>query len=367
MPRVAVASCATIPFVRNSGKSVAELAAEPCTEILLNDSSVHKDIDGVLISSCSNDQYLGPIVSEMLGLKPNLTQRIDNLCNSGTSAIVSAYSLIASGVCESVLVSGAEKKDSPGNRLLWDVTRGSYSFPVHWGALYANAHMRRYGTTEEQLATISARNRTRALMNPNALFHKPINVQDVMASKTIIDPLKLLDCSAACDGASAVLLVSESIARKLENPIWLIGIGQQTSSASFANATTDLTSIDAAVKASKVAFQMSDLTPSKIDVAEIHDAFSILELLAIEDMGFAEKGKGFEFLDESPDRINPRGGILGSGHPLGATGVAQVAEVATQLMGTAGRRQVDSCRYGLVHNLSAAGSSATVLILGNQC
>jgi acetyl-CoA C-acetyltransferase len=322
-----------------------------------------REIDATLLSSCTTEQYSSTIVSEMLGIRPKVSQRIDNLCNSGTNAVATAYSLIASGLCEVALVVGAEKADSAGNKLLWDVTRGSFMFPVHWAALFAKSHMRKYGTTEEQMAMIAVKNRESAARNQNALFRTPVTLEEVMNSKRIAGPVKLLDCSAPCDGSSAVLLASERKARQItDTPVWLLGIGQRTNSASFANATSDLTTIDAAKLAGRDAFEMSQILPSRIDVAEVHDAFTILEILAREDLGFEEKGGG-PVKNESVV-INPRGGILGCGHPVGATGVAQVAEVAAQLAGRAGHSQVKDCKHGLVHNLAAAGSSATVMIMG---
>jgi acetyl-CoA C-acetyltransferase len=342
--------------------SLLDMACEPCAEILKNGNS--KEINAVLFSNCATDQYSSTIISEMLGISPKASHRIDNLCNSGTNAIASAFSMIASGLCDTALVIGAEKADSPGNKLLWDITRGSFMFPVHWAAIFAKAHMRRYGTTEEQMAKVSVKNHKNAVKNPNALFKKELSLEEVMSSKKIADPIKLLDCSAPCDGASAVLLVSEEKAKKLDRPIWIKGIGQQTNSASFANATHDLTTIESAKRAARDAFEMSQTKPSQIDVAELHDAFTILEILAYEDLGFAKKGKGGRFVDQHEMAINPRGGIIGCGHPVGTTGVAQVAEVASQLAGRAGKRQVKGCKIGLVHNLAAAGSSATVIIMG---
>lgn len=374
MRKVAIASAATTKFTKASCKSIFELACEPCIPVLKESG---KDVGAMLLSTCAPDQYGSTIVCEMLGLRPRVSQRVDNLCNSGTNAIASAYSMIAAGLCDSALVVGAEKAASPGNRLTWDVTRGAFNFPVHWASMFARAHMRRYGTTEEQMARVSVKNRASAAKNPDALFFgKEVSLQQVMESKKIAEPLKLLDCSAPCDGASAVLLVAEEQAKKLESPIWIRGIGQQTSAASFAGTTDaaggDLADLGTARSAARQAYKMAgDVLPSQIDVAELHDAFTIMEIMACEDLGFAPKGQGGRFASQDGDSnssgiaINPRGGILGCGHPVGATGVAQVAEVALQLAGRArAGRQVKGCRTGLVHNLAAAGSSATVMILG---
>ena len=361
MRRVAIASAATSRFTKASEKPIFELACEPCFEIVRD---FGKGIDAVMLSTCTTEQYISAIVSEMLGLKPKVSQRVDNLCNSGTNAIASAYSMIAAGLCDSALVVGAEKAASEGNRLTWDVTRGAFNFPVHWAAMFAKAHMRRYGTTEEQMAQVSVNSHKNAAKNPNALFQKPVSIQEVMESKKIADPIKLLDCSAPCDGASAVLLLGEEKAKKTENPVWINGIGQQTNGASFAN-TADLTKLDTARRAANEAYKMAWIKPSDVDIAELHDAFTILEILAYEDLGFAKKGEGGRFVSNKDIAVNTRGGILGCGHPVGATGVSQTAEIALQLAGRAGKRQVKkNCTTGLVHNLAAAGSSATVMVLG---
>jgi len=365
--RVAIVSQAGSKYSKDSGKSIFDLACEPCAKILNNENLDKTHLGAVLFSSCTTEQYSSTILSELLGIRPQMSQRIDNLCNSGTNAIVSGYSLIASGLCDTALVVGAEKAHSEGNKLRWDVTRGSFMLPVHWAALFAKAHMRKYGTSEEEMAMVSVKNRGNASTNPNALFRNPVTLDEVMTSRKIADPLKLLDCSAPCDGASAVLLASEEKAKKLtDNPVWIRGIGQYTSSASFANATVDLCSVEAAKVAAQGAYKMSKTKPSQIDVAEVHDAFTILEILAYEDLGFAKKGMGGKFVQQNNVAINARGGIIGRGHPVGATGVAQVVEIADQLAGSAGKAQVKGCETGLVHNLAAAGSSATVIVMGTS-
>jgi acetyl-CoA C-acetyltransferase len=365
MRKVAIISSQTGKFAKDSNLSLFELACQPCIDILKTSKLYKNNIDAVVFSSCSADQYSSSILCEYLGIKPKISYRIDNLCNSGTNAVVSAFCYISSGLCDSVLVVGAEKANSPGNRLTWDITRGSFYYPVHWAALFAKAHMRRYGTTEEQMAMISVKNHINAEKNPKALFDKAVTLEDVMRSRCIVTPLKLLDCSVSCEGSSAVLLLAEDKAKKLtDTPVWIKGIGQQTNSASFSKMTDNLCGIESAKIAARAAYKMAKITPSQIDVVELHDAFTILEILAYEDLGFVAKGEGGKFVNQKEIAINPRGGILGCGHPVGATGVAQTAEIAAQLSGKADKRQVDRCNIGLVHNLAAAGTSSTVMVLG---
>jgi acetyl-CoA C-acetyltransferase len=363
--KVAIISSQTGKFAKDSNLSLFELACQPCIDILKTSKLYKNNIDAVVFSSCSADQYSSSILCEYLGIKPKISYRIENLCNSGTNAVVSAFCYISSGLCDSVLVVGAEKANSPGNRLTWDIARGSFSYPVHWAALFAKAHMRRYGTTEEQMAMISVKNHINAEKNPKALFDKAVTLEDVMRSRCIVTPLKLLDCSVSCEGSSAVLLLAEDKAKKLtDTPVWIKGIGQQTNSASFSKMTDNLCGIESAKIAARAAYKMAKVTPSQIDVVELHDAFTILEILAYEDLGFVAKGEGGKFVNQKEIAINPRGGILGCGHPVGATGVAQTAEIAAQLSGKADKRQVDRCDIGLVHNLAAAGTSSTVMVLG---
>jgi acetyl-CoA C-acetyltransferase len=367
---VAVCSYATSKFTKRSDQSIFELACEPCIQIIRESQVSKNEIDAVLFSSCSAEQYGSNIICEMLGLCPRISHRIESLCNSGMNSIVSAFAYISSGLCDSVLVVGAEKAKSPGAVLSWDISRGSFTFPVFWAALFARAHMRKYGTTEEHMAAVSVRNRANAQGNPNALFSSAdhvITLNDVMRSRRIADPIKLLECCCACEGSSAVLLLSETKAKqaKIDNPVWIKGIGQQISGASFNQASCDLTTINSSKIAARQAYMMSNTGPSHIDVAELHDAFTILQIIALEDLGFVPKGMGGRFFDKNEAElvINPRGGILGCGHPIGTTGVAQLAEVAAQLSEKAGQRQVKDCKTALVHNVAAAGTSSTVVIL----
>lgn len=365
MREIAIAAYATNKFTRSSGRSLFELACEPCRDILTNNEIVKNEVDALVFSSCSVEQYSSSIISDMLGLSPKISHRIDNLCNSGTNAIACAFSYISSGLCNLALVVGAEKVNTSGRKLTWDITRGEYGLPVHWAALFAKAHMRKYGTTEEQMALVSVRNHKKAAKNPDALFSKQIELEEVLNSRLIVSPIKLLDCSSICTGSSAILLASGKKAQRInQNPIWIKGIGQRTSGASLSKIADDLTSMSATRQAASDAYQMASIDPLSIDVVELHDAFTILEIIAYEDLSLAKKGEGGRFVNQEVISINPRGGILGCGHPVGATGVAQTVEIAMQLNGKAGIRQVKGCKTGLVHNLAAAGTSATVLILG---
>jgi acetyl-CoA C-acetyltransferase len=370
MNKVALAGYGLTKF-RKDNDLLYTLACESAADLFNRCRNISQDdIQAVLVSTCDNEQYTSSIISEMLGIKPRISHRIENMCNSGGNGIISAYSFIAAGLCDAALVIGVEKFDSPAARLEWDISRGRFKHPAHWAAMFARAHMDEYGTTEEDMAMVSVKNHENALLNPAAYFRSRVSVEDVLCSKPIVKPLKLYDCSAPCDGAASILLVSEERAREFtDQPVWISGIGQRTISASFSK-SDELTRMESTVLASRDAYAMAGLEPSMIDVAEIHDAFSICEILACEDLGFVKKGHGGVFVREAQSGIdgkvavNTRGGLIGCGHPIGATGVAQAVEIAAQLRMEAGKRQVRNCSNGLTHNLSAAATSSTILIMG---
>src|SRR5919107_3694480 len=193
--KVAIDSCDTLEFRKYSDSSLPELACKSIINLLNKTNIDRNEIDGLLISSSSKENYISNIVSEMLNLNPKISTNVENLCNSGTSAIFLAYSLISSGICNAVVVAGIEKQNSPGNKLIWDITRGVFDLPVHWASLFAKNHFRKFKTTEDDLALISEKNHKNANKNPNALFYKKkINFMDIVSSKKIVDPLKILDC-----------------------------------------------------------------------------------------------------------------------------------------------------------------------------
>ncbi len=326
-----------------------------------------KDIDVVLTSTNSNEKYLASIVSELAGISPKTAHSVESLCNSGTNCIVSAFSYISSGLADVALVVGAEKSDSPGLVLDWDKSRGQYKHPIYWSSLFTSSHMRRHGTTMKDLAYVSAKNRRNALDNPYSCFDHSYSFEEIMNSKNLTDTIRLLDCSMPCNGSASVLLASEDVIQNFtEEPVWISGIGQKSISAGFTK-NNEFSSMQSTLLASEDAYLTSHSSPSEIDVAEVHDAFSICEIMALESTRLVKQGSGAAYVKDLYEtnnrKINPRGGLIGTGHPLGATGIAQTIEMCQQLQGKAGKRQVDKARTGLVHNMSAAATSSTILIL----
>ena len=367
MKRVGIGAYGITPFTKED-KKIESTLLESAKNLFKNNAKIQKnDIDAVLVSTNNNSKYLSPILSELMGIQPKIAHSIENLCNSGTNSIVSAYSYIASGLADMVLVSGAERYDSPGQILEWDNSRGEFKHPIFWASIFTSSYKRNHSVTNEQLALVSVKNHKQSQNNPNALSKKTYSVKDVIDSKKITNDLRLLDCSRPCTGSASIILASENIIKEItDQPIWISGIGQKTTSAGFTK-NESFDTMDSTKIASQAALKMADKKIQDIDVVEIHDAFSVCEPMALEAIGFSKIGKGTDLVKELYEtenyKVNPRGGLIGSGHPLGATGIAQTIEITQQLQSNAKNRQIENAKVGLVHNMSAAATSSTVLVL----
>ncbi|MFH1409932.1 MAG: thiolase domain-containing protein [Nanoarchaeota archaeon] len=320
-------------------------------------------------------EHIGALIADQLGLNPIPSTRVEAACASGGVALRNAYHAIASGQYDIVAVGGVEKMTevsvSDASFTLGgagdqesELFHGA-TFPALY-ALMARRHMHDFGTTEEQMASVAVKNHKHAFNNPNAQFRKEITVQQVMDSGMVASPLKLLDCSPITDGASAVILAESSIAQKLkEQSVTIIGSAQASDTLALASRST-LTGLMATTHAMKDALSQARLTAQDIQVAEVHDCFTIAEIMAIEDLGFISKGMGGKATEDGlmtyggKTVINPSGGLKACGHPVGATGIKQAAEIYWQLTGQAGKRQVPGAHVGLSHNVG--GSGATVVI-----
>ncbi len=232
-------------------------------------------------------------------------------------------------------------------------------------ALIARAHMAKYGTTEEQMAHVAVKNHRHGALNPKAQFQKEITLEQVLGSARVADPLKLYDCCPFSDGGAAVVLASEEVARRSRRPVWVLG-SAAASDWMLLHDKKDLARVPATERAAAAAYRQAGLGPADVDVVELHDCFTIAEIVATEGLGFFEPGaggiaaeKGWTGLGGKVP-VNPSGGLKAKGHPIGATGAAQIAEIVTQLRGEAGPRQVDGARVGLTHTLG--GNTATVLV-----
>ena len=343
-----------------------------------------KRVDSLFVGSALVDRlafqaYPAPIVAEQLGLAPTrMAMRTEMACVSGQSAIRVAYASIASGLSDLAVVVGAEKMNIPSMPEIqasmacvldreWDGVNGLNAPPYF--ALVAQRHMHEYGTTEEQLAEVSVKNHDYAATNPYAHFPKRVTREKVLGSAKIAPPLKLLDCSGITDGAAAVLMTHADAAKEYtDTPVFIEGLGQSLSGSLVVNLES-LTTWLPLRRAASEAFRMAGVTIHDIDLAETHDCFTISEIMEYEDLGLCAKGDGGTFVMEGQSRIggefptNLRGGLLGCGHPLGATGVAQAIEVVQQFKAQVPKERYVGGEWGLCHNLSGNANNHAVMVL----
>ena len=336
-----------------------------------------KDIQGFVLSSVFPERsafqsHVACLAAESLGVRPRkLFGRVENMCGSGIVGIRTAYTAIVTGLADLVMVVGAEKMNIPvpaeaalnmitGLDRDWEGSYGLAAPPMF--ALTAQAHAAKYGTTEEQLSMVSVKNHNHSRNNPHAHFQKGSTLEQVMCSRMISTPLRLFHCSTMSDGAAAAIFASEERAKELtDKPIFITGTAQAAYGYAVANFYRDLSHWPALKEAANDAYAMAGIGPDDIDFAEVHDCFSIAEIIAYEELGFCEKGEGGKFVEEGLADyggkvvVNPRGGLIGCGHPLGATGVAHANEIFLQMRGEAGSRQVPGAKIALSHTNSGPG------------
>ena len=378
--RVAVLGVGITKFGELWDKSFSDLFLEAGIKAIEDAGIEGKDIEALYIGNMSagrfiNQEHIASLIVDHAGLNPIPATRIENACASGGVALRQGVMAILSGMHKIVAVAGVEKMTDvvteKTTEILataadqeWEAFIG-LTFPGLY-ALIARRHMYEFGTTREQLALVAVKNHKHALKNPLAQFRKEITVNDVLNSPLVADPLRLLDCSPISDGAACIILADEEIAKQYtDSPVYIIASAQASSSINLSD-RRNLVVQEATLIAAKQAYKMAGLEPKDIDVAEVHDAFTIGEILAIEALGFVEIGKGGKAVEEGETwvggriPINPSGGLKAKGHPVGATGVAQAVEIVLQLRGEA-YNQVDA-DYGLTHNIGGSGSTAVIHI-----
>src|SRR5437762_592906 len=378
MRRVAVIGVGVTKFgkhERTSAELFAEAAADALLDAEIPPSAVQALYYGNVVGGETEHQlHTGPQAASILGIPAIPTTRFETACASSHAAFRHAVMEIAAGVSDVVLVGGAERVlnvPTPESTEYfayasdagWEQTLG-LTFPGVF-ALIARAHMQKYGTTEEQMAAVAVKNHKHGTLNPKAQFQKEISVEQVLKSAYIADPLKLLDCCPFTDGGAAVVLAAEEVARKRPRAVWVLA-SQAASDTMFIHEKRDLSRVMATERAAAAAYRQAGKTPADVDVVELHDCFTIAEIVATEGLGFFEPGTGGVAAEKGWTSlggkipVNPSGGLKAKGHPIGATGAAQIAEIVTQLRGEAGARQVEGARTGLTHTLG--GNTATVLV-----
>jgi acetyl-CoA C-acetyltransferase len=387
MGKVAIIGVGQSSFVRSYPGSIRELVFEGFKEAMQDAQLSTKDIDASVICSAPEyDKQRSPagVFAEYLGLNPQPTFYVETLCSSSSTGLKLAYSLVKSGLHDTVAVIGFQKMSEisssesqermgRGADIQWESPFGTM-MPAYY-AMYAKAHMEKYGTTPDDLALIRVKAATYGQLNERAVYRKPVtfemfsNPEDRM-SGPVASPLRVGDCCANADGSSCVIVASEEKAKSIsKKPIWILGLGAASTSVNLAG--RDLfTGLTVARQAARQAYAMAGVGPEDIDVAELHDCFTIAELMAYENLGFAKPGEGRELIrnretyKEGRIPVNVDGGLLSKGHPIGATGGSQIRTIVLQLRDEAGDIQVKNPQIGLVHNIGGVGLYGNVTILG---
>ncbi len=382
--QISILGASTTKFGELWDTSPRQLAREVFFEALKTSEVKPEEVDALFVGNMlagilGNQANLGSLFAEELGVYIPAF-RLEAACASGGLALHNAINSIKAGEYKTVMVLGVEKMTDHTQE---DITQAlmaassdeervsGITFPGLY-ALMARAYMQEYKVGEEQLAGVSVKNHYHGSLNPKAQFGSEITAEQVMKSSKIADPLKLLDCSPISDGAAAILITGdEKIESRHAKPVQIIASEVATDSLSL-TARKSFTSLASVVTASQKAYKKTGLTPEYIDVVEIHDCFSIAEVIATEDLGFSKRGKGASDIANGKYTLpkgkiitNPSGGLKSCGHPVGATGIKQIVEIVEQLRGEAGKRQVNGAKIGLTHNVGGSGTIAVIHILQN--
>ncbi|MFW6146777.1 MAG: thiolase C-terminal domain-containing protein [Thermodesulfobacteriota bacterium] len=387
MGRVGIIGVGQSRFVRGYPGSIRELAFEGFTEAMEDAKIGVKDIDASIIASAPEyDKQRSPagVIAEYLGLIPQPTFYIESVCSSSSSALKVAYSMVKAGLHDVVAIVGFQKMSEissqesqermgRGADIQWESPFGTM-MPAYY-AMYAQAHMAKYGTTLEDLARIRVKAAHYGQINEKAVYRKEVTMDmftdpESNISAPVARPLRVGDCCANADGSSCVIVASEGKAKAIcEKPVWILGIGAASEAVNMAGRSL-LTGLSVGIEAGNQAYKMAGLGPKDIDVAEVHDCFTIAEMMAYENLGFAKPGEGKDLIaaketyKDGSIPVNVDGGLLSKGHPIGATGGSQIRTIVLQLRGEAGQMQVKDPEIGLVHNIGGVGLYGNVTILG---
>jgi len=319
--------------------------------------------------------HTGATIADWIGLRGIAATRVEAACGSSGTALRTGIYAVLSGLADVVIVGGVEKMT---HRTTAEVTEylamaADYPFEQFNGitfpglfAMMATAHMETYGTTETQFGKVAVKNHHNGTLNPKAHMQKEVPLKTVLSSKYVAWPLKLYDCSLITDGASCIIITKPELAKKYsDQPVQIIGSGQATDAIGLYERDS-FSSLKATILASKEAYNMANIKPEQVDIAEVHDCFTIAELIAYEDLGFCMKGDAGKLIESGETEINGRipvntsGGLKSKGHPVGATGTAQAYEIYLQLTDQAEKRQVKDAKIGLTHNIGGSGATAAI-------
>lgn len=383
MRNVAVVGVGQTKFGEHWDKSLREMIVE-AGNAALNDANVErKGIESLFIGCMSSGRYagqehLGALAADALQMKVPAT-RFEGACASGSLALRNAYISVASGRHDTAIVIGAEKMtDVKGPEAItslaaagdqeWEAAIGLTFAGLY--ALMARKHMHDFGTTREQLALVSVNNHKNGVANKYAQFQTAISVEDVLRSSLVADPLRLLDCSPITDGAAALIIMPEEKAKKLANPVWILGSGQGSDTIALHDRAS-FTEMAATRAAAKEALNEAKIKIIDLSMVEVHDCFSINEIIALEDLGFCPKGSGGKFVEsgkialDGEIPVNTTGGLKAGGHPVGATGVRQAIDIVRQLRGDS-CNQLKNPEYGMNLNVGGSGATAVINVFGKE-
>ncbi|MFX1565943.1 MAG: thiolase domain-containing protein [Promethearchaeota archaeon] len=384
--RVAIIGVGQTAFGEQWDRSIRRISLTAATACLADAGVSGDDIDALYVSNTSTSSFIqqehqAVMAADSGGLLPVASTEVEAACASGGVAVRHAYLAVKSGEHKVSMVIGCEKMSDISEPCIadtlmsaadreWEGQIGA-TFPALF-ALLARRHMYHYGTTEEQLAAPAVKAHANAVDNPYAQFRFKITIDQVLRGPIVADPLHLLHCAPISDGAAAAILVRGDLVDKFEgDPIW-IDASTQASDTLALHDRPHITTFRAVKSVAKQAYDKLKIKPEDVEIAEVHDSFSIGEIISVEDLGFAEKGEGGKaiadgFFDKNGQiPTNVSGGLKAKGHPVGATGIAQVCEIVEQLRGTAGKRQVKGVKRGITLNLGGTGSTAVLHVLNRE-
>jgi acetyl-CoA C-acetyltransferase len=384
MRQVAVVGIGKTAFGAFPDRDLRSLAVEAGQKAMENARAQPSQVEAFYLGNFAGPSFVGqnhlaPYVGAGLGITGVPSTRFEAACASSGAAFFHAVSAVAAGLYDVILVAGVEKMTSQPTPKVTEILAGAgdlcgevkagATFPALF-AMIARRHMYEYGTTREQLAAVAVKNHANGAKNPLAHMRKVITMEQALNGKPISEPLTVYDCSLVSDGAAAVLIVPlERASEFTDKPVRVLGISQASDKVAL-DEKDDITTLRAVTISAEKAYKMAGVKASDIQFAEVHDCFTIAEIVAIEDLGFVKKGQGGPYTlaggtciqGERP--VNTSGGLKAKGHPVGATGVGQICDVVQQIRGEAGERQVKRNSLGLAQNLGGSGATSVVTILG---
>ena len=382
-PLVSIVSAGLSKFGKLDGLYAREIFAEAAKEAFDHCPKLDpkRDIQALFVGhmgeSYEHQGHTGATMADWAGLLHVPATRVEAACSSSGAALRAGIYAVLSGLCDVVMVGGVEKMTHRTTAEVTEYLAMASDYPFEqWNgitfpglfALMATAHMHAHGTTEKQLAAVAVKNHFHGSLNPKAHMQKEITLENALSSRVVAWPLKLYDCSLITDGASCLILTKPESAKKYtDSPVHIIGSGQASDTIGLYE-REQFTSLTAARLAAERAYEMADVKPEDVDVAEVHDCFTIAEIIAYEDLGFCKPGEGGKLIESGETKlggripVNTSGGLKAKGHPVGATGTGQACEIYLQLTGQAEKRQVRDAQVGLTHNVGGSGATAVVHI-----